>query len=187
MALLIYRICWKIEKRQIYSLITKCTLLQNYIIKSLCVYFEKQNNIMTLYKFMLEPILHMTERKDCLDIMQEMNMSELLQHPVVVEVLNLVNEGKYSITSSPISMSLTFQTMLEMSTLSLKSVNQRLIQNIVNFGDGSNKQTTLMYNIWKQSIDQRQQDEMFFSTLLSSVLILFTIIINSYFNGMYHN
>jgi hypothetical protein len=40
-ALLIYRICWKIEKRQIYSLITKCTLLQNYLIKSLCTYFEK--------------------------------------------------------------------------------------------------------------------------------------------------
>jgi len=35
----------------------------------------------------------MTERKDCLDIMYEMNMQELLQHPVVVEVLNLVYEG----------------------------------------------------------------------------------------------
>jgi len=42
---------------------------------------------------MSEPILHMTERKDSLDIMYEMNMSELLQHPVVVEVLNLVYEG----------------------------------------------------------------------------------------------
>ena len=26
-ALLIYRICWKIEQKQIYSLITKCSLL----------------------------------------------------------------------------------------------------------------------------------------------------------------
>jgi len=39
--LLVYRICWKIEKKQIYSLITKCSLLQNYIIKSLSLYFEK--------------------------------------------------------------------------------------------------------------------------------------------------
>ena len=51
-ALLIFRICWKIEKKQIYSLITKCQLLQNYLIKSLCKYFELQNNILTLHKFM---------------------------------------------------------------------------------------------------------------------------------------
>ena len=74
LALLIYRICWKIEKKQIYSLITKCSLLQSYLITSLSNYFEKQNNILVLYKFMSEPILHMTERKDSLDIMYEMNM-----------------------------------------------------------------------------------------------------------------
>ena len=34
-ALLIYRICWKIEKKQIYSLITKCQLLQNYLVNGL--------------------------------------------------------------------------------------------------------------------------------------------------------
>lgn len=33
--LLIYRICWKIEKKQIYSLITKCQLLQNYLVSGL--------------------------------------------------------------------------------------------------------------------------------------------------------
>ena len=77
-ALLIYRICWKIEKKQIYSLITKCTLLQTYLINSLQLYFEKQNNILTIYKLMLEPILHMSERKDSLDVMYEMNMQELL-------------------------------------------------------------------------------------------------------------
>lgn len=104
-ALLIYRICWKIEVKQIYSLITKCSLLQDYMVNSLCVYFEKQNNILTLYKMMLEPVLHMTEKKDCLDIMYEMSMQVLLKHPVVVEVLNLVNEGKYSITATPLSMS----------------------------------------------------------------------------------
>jgi|TARA_B110000305_G_C19149256_1_gene497258 hypothetical protein len=105
LALLIYRICWKIEKKQIYSLITKCSLLQSYLITSLSNYFEKQNNILVLYKFMSEPILHMTERKDSLDIMYEMNMQELLKHPVVVEVLNLVFEGKYSVSSSALSMS----------------------------------------------------------------------------------
>ena len=54
---------------------------------------------------MSEPILHMTERKDSLDVMFEMNMQKLLQHPVVVEVLNLVYEGKYSVSSSSLSMS----------------------------------------------------------------------------------
>lgn len=41
-------------------------------------YFNKQNNILILEKLMQEPILHMTKRKDCLDIMNEMDMSELL-------------------------------------------------------------------------------------------------------------
>ena len=76
---------------------------------------------------MSEPILHMTERKDSLDIMYEMNMQTLLQHPVVVEVLNLVYEGKYSVSSSSLSMSQTFQCTLEMETMSLKSINDRLL------------------------------------------------------------
>jgi hypothetical protein len=107
-ALLIYRICWKIEKKQIYSLITKCTLLEDYLITSLSSYFEMQSNILTLKRHMTEPIFHMTERRDCLDIMYEMNMSRLLQHPVVVEVLNLVNEGKFSVSSNSLSVSYTF-------------------------------------------------------------------------------
>ena len=57
---------------------------------------------------MIEPVLHMSERKDSLDIMYEMNMQDLLKHPVVVEVLNLVYEGKYSINASSLSMSTTF-------------------------------------------------------------------------------
>jgi len=57
---------------------------------------------------MSEPILHMTEKKDSLDVMYEMNMQRLLQHPVVVEVLNLVYEVKYSVSSSSLSMSITF-------------------------------------------------------------------------------
>jgi len=91
---------------------------------------------------MSEPILHMTEKKDSLDIMFEMNMQELLKNPVVVEVLNLVYEGKYSVSSSALSMSQTFYCLLEMEITNVKSINERLLQNIVNFGDsGSSKQT----------------------------------------------
>ena len=52
----------------------------------------------------------MTERKDSLDIMLEMNMETLLQHPVIIEVLNLVYEGKYSVDSTALSLSQTFQS-----------------------------------------------------------------------------
>lgn len=61
---------------------------------------------------MSEPIIHMTEKKDCLDIMLEMDMQDLLKHPVVIEILNLVYEGKYSISSTALSMSQTVQAML---------------------------------------------------------------------------
>ena len=86
----------------------------------------------------------MTERKDSLDIMYEMNMQRLLQHPVVVEVLNLIYEGKYSVSSSSLSMSKTFECALEMDMMSLKSINERIIQNVLSFGNtGSLKQTSL--------------------------------------------
>ena len=44
-ALLIYRISYKIAEKKIYSLITKCTLLNNYILKSLENYLERQHHI----------------------------------------------------------------------------------------------------------------------------------------------
>jgi hypothetical protein len=121
---------------------------------------------------MSEPILHMRERKDSLDIMYEMNMQELLKHPVVIEVLKLVYEGKYSVSQSALSMSQTFQAVLDLDTMSLKSINERLILNIINFGDtGSSKQTSMQYNIWKQSIQQRESDEMVFTVIISMILI----------------
>jgi len=40
-ALLIYRISWKIAQKKIYSLITKCSLLNAYIQKSLESYLER--------------------------------------------------------------------------------------------------------------------------------------------------
>lgn len=87
---------------------------------------------------MSEPILHMTERKDSLDIMLEMNMEGLLKHPVIVEVLNLVYEGKYSVDSSALNLSQTFQCFFLMDTTDLKSINDRLIANIISFGDNNN-------------------------------------------------
>ena len=57
---------------------------------------------------MSEPIFSLSEKKDSLDIILEMQMEFLLKHPVVVEVLNLVYEGKYSVDSSVLSLSQTF-------------------------------------------------------------------------------
>jgi hypothetical protein len=172
-ALLIYRICWKIEEKKIFSLITKCSVLQSYINKSLKVYFDKQNNILVLYNYMREPILHMTERKDSMDIMYEMDMKSLLLHPVIIEVLNLVYEGKFSISSSAISMSTTFMCLLQMEVAGNKLINNKLLENIKYMGDlGSTRQTSLQYNIWKQCIQQREQDEMFFTVLLNIFIVL---------------
>jgi hypothetical protein len=41
-ALLIYRISWKIAQKRIYSLITKCSLLNAYLQKSLEGYLLRQ-------------------------------------------------------------------------------------------------------------------------------------------------
>lgn len=56
---------------------------------------------------MTEPIFHLSEKKDCLDIMLEMDLQDLLKHPVIIEILNLIYEGKYSISSTALSMSQT--------------------------------------------------------------------------------
>lgn len=40
-ALLIYRICYRVGQKKIYSLQTKCLMLQKYITESLCKYFEQ--------------------------------------------------------------------------------------------------------------------------------------------------
>lgn len=68
-------------------------------------YLDKQQHISILLKMMTERIFHLTERKDSLDIMNEMGMDPLLKHQVVVEVLNLVYEGKYSVDSSLFTLS----------------------------------------------------------------------------------
>lgn len=87
---------------------------------------------------MTEPIFHMSEKKDSLDIMLEMNMQDLLKDPIVIEVLNLVYEGRYSASNSSLSMSQTFQCLLEWDTFSLKNISNKLLQNITTFGEGNN-------------------------------------------------
>jgi len=179
-ALLVYRISFKIAQKKIYSLITKCSLLNNFINKGIQSYLQRQQHISMLYKFMREPIFHMTERKDSLDIMLEMNMESLLKHPVIVEVLNLVYEGKYSVDSSALNLSQTFQSFFLMQTTDLKSINDRLIQNIVNFGDSSNaKQASLQFNIWKQCIEQREADSMLFSVIVSIIVVIMCFMIDN--------
>lgn len=41
LSLLIYRICWKIEQKQIYSLTTKCTVLQDFLVASLSAFVSE--------------------------------------------------------------------------------------------------------------------------------------------------
>jgi len=65
---------------------------------------------------MTEPLLSLREKKDSLDMMNEMGMKELLQHPSIVDVINLVGEGEASITSSAFGMSRTFVCSVEMRT-----------------------------------------------------------------------
>ena len=89
-ALLIYRISWKINEKKIYSLITKCQLLNGYIERGIMAYLERQNHIAQLYKMMREPILDMNESMDSVDIMYRMNMDKLLKHPVIFEIINLM-------------------------------------------------------------------------------------------------
>lgn len=128
---------------------------------------------------MREPIFHMTERKDSLDIMLEMNMENLLKNPVIIEVLNLVYEGKYSVDSSALNLSQTFQCLFLMETNDLKRINDRLIQNIMAFGDSSNqKQSSLQFNIWKQCIEQRENDGMLFSVIISVTIVFICFMID---------
>jgi hypothetical protein len=186
--LLYYRISFKIEAKNIYSLITKCFELNKYIMRSLDKYLMKQNHIAQLYKLIREPVFHLTERKDSLDLMLEMNMKELLNHPVIIEVINLVNEGQYSVDISVMNLSQTFMCLFQADTFSEKSVFDRMVKNIQNLGDdGMRKQCSLQFHIWKYNIEQRMQDEMLFTSILLFASISLIIIISNSFNAFMLN
>jgi len=73
-----------------------------------------------------------------------------------------------------------------MEITSLKSINERLLSNIVNVGDsGSAKQTSLQFHIWKQSIQRREADEMIFSVLINGIIIGVALYINNILNSSY--
>ena len=54
---------------------------------------------------MMEPVLDLSRQEDSLDLLFEMNLVEVVGHPVVIEVLDFLNEGKYSVTTSPMGLS----------------------------------------------------------------------------------
>jgi hypothetical protein len=66
-----------------------------------------------------------------------------------------------------------------METSGPKSINERLLNNVKSFGDpGNSKQSSLQFNIWKQCIEERAQDEMFFTVIVSCVVIVFALYID---------
>ena len=60
-----------------------------------------------------------------------------------------------------------------MKTNDIKSITARMYQNILSFGDDSSRrQQSLQFNIWKQCIEQRQNDEMFFTVVACFFMLL---------------
>jgi len=127
---------------------------------------------------MREPILHMTERKDSLDLMLEMDLKPLLNNPVVIEVLNLVYEGQYAIDLQATDLLSTFQCLFIMDTIDKKSISEKMLKTLKTFGETQGKQSSLQFHIWKQCIDQRMQDEMLFTVLFSLLAVGFALQIN---------
>jgi len=58
-----------------------------------------------------------------------------------------------------------------------------MLKNIIEFGDdGLNKQSALQYHIWKYCLDQRMQDEMVFTSILSMAIVLMIVLTTYAFN-----
>mmetsp|Transcript_41414 Transcript_41414/g.63185 ORF Transcript_41414/g.63185 Transcript_41414/m.63185 type:complete len:123 (+) Transcript_41414:180-548(+) len=120
-----------------YSLTTKCHEIDKYIEKSLVSFLNRNHNIVNLESMMRESILDLKDQKDCFDLMLEMNVQSLLSHPVIIEVLNLVYEGEYSIKSPAMHLLTTYYIALEMVTFDSRSIFRKIIDNIKAFGDVS--------------------------------------------------
>jgi len=115
---------------------------------------------------MLEPKLHSNKDQDLLDILMEMRLQTILNHPVVIEVLNLVWEGRFSIDSSLSSLSPTFTAFFEMKVSDSKSIKERIIQNIKSSDLTKKKQQGLQFNIWKHCLQQRYSDEVLLTVII---------------------
>mmetsp|Transcript_11822 Transcript_11822/g.18209 ORF Transcript_11822/g.18209 Transcript_11822/m.18209 type:complete len:84 (+) Transcript_11822:369-620(+) len=83
---------------------------------------------------MMEPIMNLQTQQDCMDIMLEMKMETTLNNPIIVEVLNLVYEGQYSIDQPVFFLSVTFQSLINSAIFDTKRVCERLTQNLTTFG-----------------------------------------------------
>jgi hypothetical protein len=71
-----------------------------------------------------------------------------------------------------------------MDTSDLKSITERVVQNITSFGDNNaGKQASLQFNIWKQCIEQREKDEMLFSVLFSLMIIFLALVVDELMAG----
>ena len=133
---------------------------------------------------MLEPILSLGIQQDCLDLMQEMKLQEMLENPIIVEVTNFINEGKFSTPTSPFAISQTYSALVNFSAFSNRNIGDRLILNIKTFGKGSDQkiQSSIMFNIWKHSVLQRQNDEVLLTILFSVALLVQTLFVNENFS-----
>ena len=80
-------------------------MLKEHLKMSLERYFSHQVHIHQLCELMSEPILSLGTPQDSLDLMLEIEMYDLLKHQIVVEVMNLVNEGRYSVGGSVLHLS----------------------------------------------------------------------------------
>ena len=103
-------------------------------------------------------------------------------------MLNFVYEGKYSASQDALSLLPTYQHSTEIEVFSAKSITQKLIQNITHFGEQeSQRQTFLQYNIWKQSIQQREHDEVIFTLLLNLCKFIAVVFLNVALNMLAGN
>ena len=184
-SLLVFRISWRIRQMRIYSLITKCQIIDQYVENSLSLFLENQANVQQLSKLMREPILAWDESKDSLDIILEMNMDKILDHPVLIEILNLIYEGVFTVDSNYLELSQTFSSLFYMRAFEMKSIFAKLWHNVKNLGifPGDKRQSGLHFHIWKNCIEERLLDE----TMISGLIWAFFFFNVSSYLGMSAN
>lgn len=67
-------------------------------------------------------------------------------------------------------------------------MNSRILQNVRSLGQvGGEKQSSLQYNIWKYSIEQRLLDEMFFTVITCICVFALSLNIEQTFSGFLHS
>jgi hypothetical protein len=108
----------KIKVKKVWQLMTLCKQLETKIEESLNRYFQLHTDITVLRRMCSEPIFHLTEHKNSIDLMVDMQMDSILRNPVVVEVINLLYEGIYSVDVSLIEVGMSYHSLLNVETFS---------------------------------------------------------------------